>query len=183
MVGSAETASGSGAFNPDVTDIGFPGRVGDSGEEVDPLEEAEIFLAYGRDAQAEELLQEAIATYPERLEIHLKLLEIYAKQSNTEAFEKLARTIQQEPRSAGEIWGRVARLGYSIDPENARYADGAAHQGKQSNDDQSPSDISSSTDRLDFDVGMGDGTDQGASPAFGADIDLSDSRISPRRRS
>ena len=175
VVGSAETASGSGAFSPDTTDIGFPGRVGDSGEEVDPLEEAEIFLAYGRDAQAEELLQEAIALHPGRFEIHLKLLEIYAKQSNKEAFEKLARIIQQEPGSEGEIWGRVARLGYSIDPDNPRYADGAAGQGEQAGYDQSASDISSSTDHLDFDVGMGDSTDLGVSSAPGADIDLSDS--------
>jgi len=48
VVGSAETESGSGAFSPDTTDVGFPGRGADSGEEVDPLEEAEIFLAYGR---------------------------------------------------------------------------------------------------------------------------------------
>ena len=176
VVESAETASGSGAFSPDATDIGFPGRRVESGEEVDPLEEAEIFLAYGRDAQAEELLQEAIATHPRRFEIHLKLLEIYARQGKTEAFEKLARNIQQESGSEGEIWDRVARLGYSIDPDNARYAAGAASQGEHSKYDQSSSDISSSTDHLDFDVGMGDSTDLGASSAFGADIDLSDSR-------
>jgi len=121
------------------------------------------------------LLQEAIALHPGRFEIHLKLLEIYAKQSNKEAFEKLARIIQQEPGSEGEIWDRVAKLGYSIDPDNARYADGAAGQGEQSDHDQSASDISSSTDHLDFDVGMGDGTDLGAPSAPGADIDLSDS--------
>jgi pilus assembly protein FimV len=174
VVGSAETASGSGAFSPDATDIGFPGRAAKSGEEVDPLEEAEIFLAYGRDAQAEELLQEALAIHPGRFEIHLKLLEIYAKQSNKEAFEKLARIIQQEPGSEGEIWDRVAKLGYSVDPENPRYADGAAGQGEQSDYDQSASDISSSTDHLDFDVGMGDSTDQDASSEPGADIDLGD---------
>jgi pilus assembly protein FimV len=174
-VGSASMASGSGTFSPDATDVGLAGRGGDSGEEVDPLEEAEIFLAYGRDAQAEELLQEAIATHPGRFEIHLKLLEIYAKQSNTEAFEKLARIIQQEPSSAGEIWDRVVRLGYSIDPDNPRYADGAAGQGEQSNFDQASSDISSSTDHLDFDVGMDDSTDLGASSAVATDIDLSNS--------
>jgi pilus assembly protein FimV len=176
VVGSAETASGSGAFSPDTTDIGFPGRVGESGEEVDPLEEAEIFLAYGRDAQAEELLQEAIALHPGRFEIHVKLLEIYAKQGNKEAFEKLARIIQQEAGSEGEAWDRVARLGYSIDPENSRYADGAAGQAEQAEYDQSASDITSSTDHLDFDVGMGDGTDQDAPSALGADIDLSDGK-------
>ena len=175
VVGSAETASGSGAFSPDETDIGFPGRAAESGEEVDPLEEAEIFLAYGRDAQAEELLQEAITIHPTRFEIHLKLLEIYAKQSNKEAFEKLARIIQQEPGSEGEIWDRVARLGYSIDPDNPRYADGAASQGEQSDDDQSASDISSSTDHLDFDVGMGDSAEPDAPSAPGADIDLGES--------
>jgi pilus assembly protein FimV len=51
-------------------------------EEVDPLAEAEIYLAYGRDAQAEEILKEALNTHPRRFEIHLKLLEIYAKRKD-----------------------------------------------------------------------------------------------------
>ncbi len=49
-----------------------------AGDEVDPLAEAEVYIAYGRDAQAEEILKEALAKNPGREEIQFKLLEIYA---------------------------------------------------------------------------------------------------------
>ena len=47
-------------------------------ETVDPVVEADTFLAFGRDAQAEEILLEALKTDPQRQAIHLKLLDIYA---------------------------------------------------------------------------------------------------------
>ncbi len=43
--------------------------------DVDPIAEAEVYMAYGRDAQAEEILKDAIAKEPKRYELHLKLLE------------------------------------------------------------------------------------------------------------
>nr|MBA2690838.1 pilus assembly protein FimV [Burkholderiales bacterium] len=47
-------------------------------EEVDPVAEAEVYIAYGRDAQAEEILKEAMVKDSSRHEIPLKLLEIYS---------------------------------------------------------------------------------------------------------
>jgi pilus assembly protein FimV len=93
-------------------------------EEVDPLAEAEIYLAYGRDGQAEEILKEALQTQPRRFEIHLKLLEIFAKRKDVPAFDTVARTLQQATGGQGEIWAQAARLGYQIDPSNPRYAAG-----------------------------------------------------------
>ena len=46
--------------------------------DVDPIAEAEVYMAYGRDAQAEEILKDAISKEPKRYELHLKLLEMYA---------------------------------------------------------------------------------------------------------
>jgi len=93
-------------------------------EEVDPLAEAEIYLAYGRDGQAEEILKEALQNQPRRFEIHLKLLEIFAKRKDVPAFDTVARTLQQATGGQGEIWAQAARLGYQIDPSNPRYAAG-----------------------------------------------------------
>lgn len=169
-------SSAPGTFSPVQTDVGLAGRGGAGGDEVDPLEEAEIFLAYGRDAQAEELLQEAIAAHPTRFEIHLKLLEIYARQGNVESFEKLARDIQKNSGSEGEIWDRVVKLGYSIDPGNPRYAEGAGDESERYDDNLSSTDMSATTERLDFDVGMGDRSDTGASTSTGTDIDLGANR-------
>jgi pilus assembly protein FimV len=93
-------------------------------EEVDPLAEAEIYLAYGRDGQAEEILKEALQSQPRRFEIHLKLLEIFAKRKDVPAFDAVARELQQATGGQGEIWQQAARLGYQIDPSNPRYAGG-----------------------------------------------------------
>jgi pilus assembly protein FimV len=98
-------------------------------EEVDPLAEAEIFLAYGRDAQAEELLKEALANSPSRHEIHLKLLQIYANRKDAKSFEKVARDLQQATGGKGEFWDQAVALGYQVDPENARYAAGKSAAG------------------------------------------------------
>jgi pilus assembly protein FimV len=94
------------------------------GEEVDPLAEAEIYLAYGRDGQAEEILREALQSQPRRFEIHLKLLEIFAKRKDVPAFDAVARELQQATGGQGEVWVQAARLGYQIDPSNPRYATG-----------------------------------------------------------
>ncbi len=93
-------------------------------EEVDPLAEAEIYLAYGRDGQAEEILKEALQNQPRRFEIHLKLLEIFAKRKDVPAFDTVARELQQATGGQGEVWLQAARLGYQIDPSNPRYAAG-----------------------------------------------------------
>ena len=93
-------------------------------EEVDPLAEAEIYLAYGRDSQAEEILKEALAANPRRYEIHIKLLEIYAKRKDLPAFDPLARELQIGTGGQGELWLQAARLGYQLDPQNPRYLAG-----------------------------------------------------------
>jgi pilus assembly protein FimV len=93
-------------------------------EEVDPLAEAEIYLAYGRDGQAEEILKEAIQNQPRRFEAHIKLLEIYAKRKDLAAFDPLARDLQQATGGQGDVWLQAARLGYQLEPQNPRYLAG-----------------------------------------------------------
>src|SRR5439155_12351576 len=59
-------------------------------DEVDPIAEAEVYLAYGRDAQAEEILRDALQKDPQRHEIYLKLLEIQVHNNRREASEAIA---------------------------------------------------------------------------------------------
>jgi len=58
--------------------------------DVDPVAEADVYLAYGRDLQAEEILKEAMRGNPDRMAIRTKLLEVYAKRRDTKGFELLA---------------------------------------------------------------------------------------------
>jgi pilus assembly protein FimV len=90
--------------------------------EVDPVAEADVYIAYGRDAQAEEILKEALRTHPERHPVRLKLLEIYANRKDTRAFETQAGELLAQTRGQGDEWAQAAALGRSIDPANALYA-------------------------------------------------------------
>ena len=92
--------------------------------EVDPVAEADVYIAYGRDAQAEEILKEALRTQPERNPVRLKLLEIYANRKDLRAFELLASELYAMTKGAGDEWRQAATLGLTIDPTNPLYAGG-----------------------------------------------------------
>jgi pilus assembly protein FimV len=94
--------------------------------EVDPVAEADVYIAYGRDAQAEEILKEALRTHPERAPVRLKLLEIYAARKDLRAFETQATELYAMTRGQGDEWAQAAALGLSIDPMNPLYAHSAA---------------------------------------------------------
>ena len=97
--------------------------------EVDPVAEADVYIAYGRDAQAEEILKEALRTHPERLPVRLKLLEIYAARKDQRAFETQAGELYGMTRGQGDEWAQAAALGQSIDPHNPLYAGTGAPMG------------------------------------------------------
>jgi len=90
--------------------------------DVDPIAEAEVYMAYGRDAQAEEILKEAISKNPDRHEIRVKLLEIYAARRNTQAFESVAGELYAALGSGtSPLWDKACEMGRSIDPTNPLY--------------------------------------------------------------
>lgn len=90
--------------------------------DVDPIAEAEVYMAYGRDAQAEEILKDAIVKEPQRHELHLKLLEIYAARHDTSAFETVAGEIYTTLGAADPIWAKVAEMGRKLEPDNPLYS-------------------------------------------------------------
>jgi len=90
--------------------------------EVDPVAEADVYIAYGRDAQAEEILKEALRTHPERYPVRLKLLEIYAARKDLRAFEGQASELYSMTKGMGDEWAQAAALGLAIDPPNPLYA-------------------------------------------------------------
>jgi len=98
---------------------------GMAAEEVDPIAEADVYMAYGRDAQAEEILKEALQKDSRRVAVHAKLLEIYAKRKDMRAFEQTALKVKNLTHGSGPEWDKAAALGKSIDPSNGLYA-GAA---------------------------------------------------------
>lgn len=95
-----------------------------SGEGVDPIKEADVYMAYGRNAQAEEILLDALKTEPERQAIHLKLLEIYAARKSQKQFESIAADLKKLTDGSGPDWEKAQQLGHEIDPDNPLYAEG-----------------------------------------------------------
>lgn len=98
----------------------------DAADDVDPVAEADVYLAYGRDMQAEEILNEALRTNPGRIAIHQKLLDIYAKRRDTQGFERIATLAFRITNGDGPEWQRVSELGLGIDPTNTLYQPGGA---------------------------------------------------------
>ena len=92
-------------------------------DEVDPIAEAEVYLAYGRDAQAEEILKEALKKDPNRQEIYLKLLEIHAQHNKPSAFETVAAELYSVSQGQGEVWQKAVGLGRQLDPNNPMFAE------------------------------------------------------------
>src|SRR5690349_3566372 len=95
-------------------------------DEVDPIAEAEVYLAYGRDAQAEEILKDALKKDPQRQEIYLKLLEIHSQHNKPQAFETVASELFAVSHGQGDVWHKAVTLGRQLDPSNPMFQDAAA---------------------------------------------------------
>lgn len=93
----------------------------DTDEGVDPVAEADVYMAYGRDAQAEEILLDALKTDAARMAIYLKLLEIYAQRKNLKAFENTATDLYSRTGGEGGDWEKAAEMGRRLDPDNPLY--------------------------------------------------------------
>jgi pilus assembly protein FimV len=96
----------------------------DAGDDVDPVAEADVYLAYGRDLQAEEILKEALRNHPTRVAIHQKLCEIYAKRRDSKNFGTTAKEAYRLTGGSGPEWEHICELGNGIDPSNAMYQPG-----------------------------------------------------------
>lgn len=87
------------------------------GSEVDAIAEADVYLAYGRIEQAEEILREALRQNPAELELHLKLLEITVQRGDRPASEQLLSMISGLTGQAGAEWEQAEALMRLLPPE------------------------------------------------------------------
>ena len=94
-----------------VTEIETQRGVAVQSDEVDPLAEAEIYLAYGRGAQAEQTLRDAIRRTPERSELKIKLLEVYQTLGQKAPFDRLIQELAEILEPNSPEWANVIALG------------------------------------------------------------------------
>ena len=93
----------------------------DASGEVDPVAEADVYLAYGRDQQAEDILKDALQTTPSRVAIHAKLADIYAKRADAAAFSANAAAAYAVSQGQGAEWEHIRDLGRELDRDNVLY--------------------------------------------------------------
>ncbi len=93
-------------------------------EEDEPaiIREADVYVAYGRTAQAVEKLEKAISENPENCKIRYKLLEVLAQSGEAEQFDKQAKAyfeLINDP--SDESWLEIVEMGQKLSPESPLY--------------------------------------------------------------
>ena len=168
-----------------------PAPAEDDSDNVDPIAEADVYMAYGRDAQAEEILKEALAKNPGRSALQLKLLEVYAARKDARSFEQLFMKLKDATGAQGPEWKKAMSLGRGLDPQNPAYGGGAAIA---ADDTQRMEAVV--TPSVDFEIGGGAAEPAGTldmaldsvstvpgSPAASVDFDLGGGTLRRRRKS
>ncbi|WP_446810006.1 FimV/HubP family polar landmark protein [Methylomonas sp. 2BW1-5-20] len=109
---------GESSFISDFTPSDFDAFDTDQNE-VDPISEADVYLAYGRYQQAEELIRHAISEQPNRDECKLKLLEIYYASENKDSFAGYAQELADAGKQADKpFWKKITDMAKEIVPDS-----------------------------------------------------------------
>ena len=120
--------------------------------EADPLAEADVYLAYGRFQQAEDLIKDALDKDSEREDLNLKLLEVFLAGKNQSAFDGHAQTMLAKlENTSSPAWEKIAEMGRELSPNNPLYQ---TEEAPQASDDMDDIDILS--EDLDFNMGAGE---------------------------
>ena len=123
---------GESSFLSEFTPSDFDSFDTDQGE-IDPISEADVYLAYGRYQQAEELIRQAIKDQPNRDECKLKLLEVFYANENQTAFEAYSNELAEAgKRNEAEFWEKAAEMGREICPESPLFSFGDTTFNKES---------------------------------------------------
>jgi pilus assembly protein FimV len=97
--------------------------------DIDPIVEADVYLAYRRYQQAEALIQNALAKQPGSQDLQAKLLEIYYASKNAESFQKVAQSLYEGIGADDDnaLWQRILPMGRELCPDHTLFnASGAA---------------------------------------------------------
>jgi pilus assembly protein FimV len=132
QLASAAKDSGSGAAKVAVTDTAILSDIATREAdltETDPLKESDIFLAYGRVQQAEDVVLEGLERDPTNRELKLKLMEVYHAGGNAEAFDTQAQMFRNLVNEDDPQWQKIAVMGYEMSPDNPLYHAGSGTGG------------------------------------------------------
>ena len=72
----------------------------------------------------EDMLEKLLALNPQRDDVQLKLLEIYAARGDLTAYQNMAGRLYVLSGGQGDAWIKVASKGFELDPGNPLYEAG-----------------------------------------------------------
>ncbi len=93
--------------------------------EEDPLAEVNVYLAYERFDQAEELVKKVIAEHPEEDSYRLRLLEVYYSANDKASYEAAARELHDRVDGSGPLWDSAVAMWSEMSPERALFEEAA----------------------------------------------------------
>ncbi|HDK37998.1 MAG TPA: hypothetical protein ENG92_03165, partial [Thiolapillus brandeum] len=96
--------------------------------EVDPVSEADVYIAYGRYQQAEEILRNAMEAGDDSAAVKYKMLEVYYATQKKDEFAALAEEMVQsgQYKEDPKVWEHIQTMGRDLDKANPLFAAGAA---------------------------------------------------------
>ncbi|MCK9605269.1 MAG: fimbrial protein FimV [Methylomonas sp.] len=112
---------GESSFISDFTPSDFEAFDTDQSD-IDPMSEADVYLAYGRYQQAEDLIRQAIKEQPDKDDYKLKLLEIFYANENKERFAEYTQELAEAGKNADRsFWNKVSDMAKEIIPESTLF--------------------------------------------------------------
>jgi pilus assembly protein FimV len=141
--------------------------------EVDPVSEADVYIAYGRYQQAEDLLRQAQERDPSRVALKHKLLEVHYATRDVDGFTSLAEEMVHlgEHTRDAEAWNHVLEMGRDLNPDNALFG-GSGEQASDAADDAFSEQLSGLETVKTRAPSMDEFDDAGDSPDETSDLDL-----------
>ena len=83
---------------------------------ADPLTETDVYIAYGRYQQAEDLMTAALQDEPDNKTYQLKLLDIYFAAGKAAEFESYAESVQSLEHTDPGTWEQILAMGSELCP-------------------------------------------------------------------
>lgn len=158
--------------------------------EDDALDEVNVYLAYERYDQAEQLVRKALEEHPDRHHYYLKLLEIHHAARNPESYERDAAQLRDKVGEDHELMDKARGWWKEFNTGRALFAAGAVAgaatvaaaeatlAGVQASDDTIQMDMEQAAaagEGLDFDLGLTDdvaSSEDAGSAGLDLDLDL-----------
>jgi len=153
----------------DFTNQSAPDTITTTTDDVDPIAEADMFLNFGRDVQAEEVLKDALSKDPSNNPVKLKLLSIYVSRKDTKSLYVYAMEIKESGDEAA--WAQAAAMGLSLEPNNAAYGGSADEEIASPDEDVA-------LPAVDFDLSMAG--EEGDQVAATFDLDSAEEDVSEK---